>query len=249
MLLFLALGANAEPRVSVVATDPGAEATLGRDEPFYVRIEFATDQPVKIWAHPYFQGKPVRRTKTNPSLQHTGAGFALGWFSLDAADAVDEVRIKVGGGKPYHEWFAATYPVKLTGTGLPAAKRSRAEWVDDLLREERERYRQAYKERMNKPVSTSDTAFMWVFMLVVLGLLVTGLGAPLWSVWKWRGVWRVAAAVPAVIMGIVIMRILIDTARDPTSHNLWPFEILMWGGASAVAMGVLALCRWLVRRA
>ena len=249
MLIVLALGAQAEPRVQIVATDPGAEAALGRDEPFYVRIEFATDEPVKIWAHPYFQGKPVPRTKTNPSLEHNGAGYALGWFSLDGAGAVDEVRIKLGGGKPYREWFAARFPVRLTGTGHPAVQRSRPEWVDGLLREEQDRYQQAYKERMNKPASAGDTAFMWVFMLVVLGLLVAGLGAPLLGVWKWRGAWRVAAAVPAVIMALVILRILIDTARDPTSHNLWPFEILMWGGASAVAMGVLAIFKRLVRRA
>jgi hypothetical protein len=36
-------------------------------------------------------------------------------------------------------------------------------------------------------------------------------------------------------------------ALGATSHNLWPFEILMWGGASAVVMGVLALIKRLVR--
>jgi hypothetical protein len=90
---------------------------------------------------------------------------------------------------------------------------------------------------------------MSLFMLGVLGLLVVGAGAPLWGVWKWRGGWRIAAAVPALMMAFVIGRIVVDTARDPTSHNLWPFEILIWGGASAVVMGVLALFRWLSQRA
>jgi len=59
-----------------------------------------------------------------------------------------------------------------------------------------------------------------------------------------RGGWRIAATVPAFVMAFVVGRIIVDTARDPTSHNLWPFEILIWGGASAVWMGVL----WIFKR-
>lgn len=248
VLVLLAPGAWADTAVRVVATDPDTEATLGRDESFYVHIVFSSDQPVSIWARPYFQGKPVPRTKSNASLPHSGAGHALGWFSLDQAGAVDEVRIKLGGGKPYKEWYAASYPVRLTGTGLPAARRSRPAWVDEMLAEERVRYKQAYEQRMSEPVSTGGMLFMSFFMIAVLGLLVVGAGAPLWGIWKWRGGWRIAAAVPALAMVFVVGRIVIDTARDPTSHNLWPFEILMWGGASAVFMGALALFRWLARR-
>jgi hypothetical protein len=248
MMVFLALGASAETVVRVVATDPGADATLGRDESFYVRIEFTADQPVSIWARPYFQGKPVQRTKSNPSMAHTGTGHALGWFSLDGVGAVDELRIKLGGGKPYREWDAASYRVSLTGTGLPAARRSRPGWVEEMLAEERERYRQDYERRMNEPVSTGGMLLMSVFMMGVLGLLLVGAGAPFWGLWKWRGGWRIAAAVPALMMAFVIGRIVVDTALDPTSHNLWPFEILMWGGASTIAMGVLALLRWVGRR-
>ena len=247
MLALPALGAAAEPAVRVVATDPDVEATLGRDEAFYVRIEFNADEPVSIWARPFFQGKEVQRAKSNPSFPHSGWGFALGWFSLDGPDAVDQVRIKLGGGKPYREWEAYLYPVRLTGTGMPVAQRARPPWVEELLREEQERSRQAYEQRMNEPVSTGGMLFMMFFMLAVLALLVVGAGAPLWGVWKWRGGWRIGAAVPALVMAFVIGRIVVDTALDPTSHNLWPFEILMWGGASAVVMGVLALLRRLVR--
>jgi len=248
MLVLLAPGAPAETVVRAVATDPGPEATLGRDESFYVRIEFTTDQPVSIWARPYSQDKPVPRAKSNASLPHSGTGHALGWFSLDQAGAVDELRIKVGGGKPYKEWDAARYSVKLNGTGLPVARRNRAAWVEEMLAEERVRYQQDYERRMNEPVSTGSMVFMSFFMLMVLGLLLVGAGAPLWGLWKWRGGWRIAAAIPALVMAFVILRIVVDTARDPTSHNLWPFEILMWGAASAVAMGALALFKRLARR-
>ena len=44
-------------------------------------------------------------------------------------------------------------------------------------------------------------------------------------------------------MAFVVLRILIGTAVDPTSHNLWPFEIVMAGGISSVAMVVLMIAR------
>ncbi|HSF07215.1 MAG TPA: hypothetical protein VLG10_15635 [Methylomirabilota bacterium] len=227
----------------VVATDPAAEATLGRDESFYLQIEYVTDEPISIWARPYFQGKPVARAKSNASNRYTGTGQALGWFSLDQADAVDEVRIKLGGGTPYREWEAASVPVRVVGTGQPAAERPRPAWVGELLAREEEQRRRDYEQRMSQPVSAGESALMAGFMLGVLGLLVGGLAWSAWGLWRWRGGWRVGAAVPAAVMAFVVLRIIIDTAIDPTSHNLWPFEILIYGSLSLAAMGVLALVR------
>jgi hypothetical protein len=47
-------------------------------------------------------------------------------------------------------------------------------------------------------------------------------------------------------MGFVVVRIAVDTARDPTSHNLWPFEILQSGVAALATIGVLKLARCLL---
>ena len=63
---------------------------------------------------------------------------------------------------------------------------------------------------------------------------------------RWKGGVRVRWAVPAMALSmpvVVAARIMVDTAADPTSHNLWPFEILMAGGCSVVAMLVIALLR------
>ena len=81
------------------------------------------------------------------------------------------------------------------------------------------------------------------FMLAVLAVLIAGIGVPLWTVWKWRGAWRVAAAVPACAVLFVVLRIIVNAARDPTSHNLWPFEILQVGIVALVIVGVLKLMR------
>jgi len=42
--------------------------------------------------------------------------------------------------------------------------------------------------------------------------------------------WLIAATVPAAVMA----RVLLETSRDPTSHNLWPLEILI-----ALAVGLV----------
>jgi hypothetical protein len=167
----------------------------------------------------------------------------LSWFSLDDAERVDEVRIKVGGGKPYREWIAATHPVKLVGTGLPAAVRERPEWVDQMRRAEDDAQQQAYRERMNEPVGPGTSLLMTLFGVATLALLFGGIAIPLRAMWKWRGGWRMAAAVPIALMGFVVARIIIGTPIDPTSHKLWPFEILMWGTVSLLILGGIAVVR------
>ncbi len=45
----------------------------------------------------------------------------------------------------------------------------------------------------------------------------------------------IGATIPACVMA----RVVVDTATDPTSHNLWPFEIVLAGlvGAFTAAAG------------
>jgi hypothetical protein len=80
-------------------------------------------------------------------------------------------------------------------------------------------------------------------MIVVLVLGVGGLVMPVRAVLRWRGGWRVAAGMPAALMGFVIVRLIVGVGIDPTSHNLWPFEILIVGLLSSIIMVVLTLAR------
>ncbi|SRR6266536_762319 len=52
-----------------------------------------------------------------------------------------------------------------------------------------------------------------------------------------RVVLVLAAAVPAAVMA----RVVVDTTRDPTSHNLWPFELVIAfaAGLAGTAPGTL----------
>ena len=67
------------------------------------------------------------------------------------------------------------------------------------------------------------------------GLLVVGvLAAAVRAFGKGRLLAVIIAAGAAVTSPILLARVAVDTAKDPTSHNLWPFEFII-----AAVIGVL----------
>lgn len=55
------------------------------------------------------------------------------------------------------------------------------------------------------------------------------------------GFWRTTLVVGASVPAAVMARVVYDTLSDPTSHNLWPFEIVLAAGPGFVAAIVGAL--------
>ncbi len=124
-----------------------------------------------------------------------------------------------------------------------AAAQAQPAWVEDMSARAKAAQDQAYRAQMSKPVSAGDMALFSGFMLVMLALGLLGFAAPVWGMWRWRDGWRIAAAVPAAMMAFVVLRIVFGITLDPTSHNLWPFEILRVGALSVVVMVVLLVAR------
>jgi hypothetical protein len=234
--------------VNVIETDPpGTDVVLGRNENFYVRLGYTTDQPVSIWARPYFQGREVD-AGSNPSRTYTGIGEALGWFFfMQPGDQVDEIRITAGDGSHNGTRLVATYRVHVIGSAQPSPARTEPDWVVEMNRLDKAAQQADYERRMNTKTTTADVVLFNGFMLTVVALAVFGFAAPVWGVWRWRGGWRLAAAVPAIMMVFVVLRVVFGAAADPTSHNLWPFEILQVGAASVVIMALLLIARKLTR--
>jgi hypothetical protein len=233
---------QATVKAEIAETDPGVDATLGKGQTFYVRIRYESDGPVKLWARPYFRGKEAPAA-SNPSVDHAGSGYALGWFSFSKPAVVDEIRLSAGGGKPYREWEVARYPVALNWTGVSAARHETAPWVAELRAADEAVYRAAMDSAMNEPVTAGDVALMRGLGLVVLVAMLGGIVAPIRAYRKWTGGWRIAAAAPLLLIAFALGRIIIDTAIDPTSHNLWPMELAMFSLGALVITGVLALGR------
>lgn len=237
--------AAAQPTVQarIVATDPSlASATLGRGETFNVRIEYTSDAPVKLWARPYFHGKKAP-AMSNPSRDYVGTGYARGWFAFREPVEVDEIRITAGGGEPYREWLVESYPVQLRWADRPARAHTAAPWVAELKRADKAAEEADYQRRMSEPTSPAATALVSGFVLLVLIAMIAGFVAPVWAFRRWNGGWRVAAAVPLVLILFVVGRIVVGTAFDPTSHNLWPFEIGTFALVDLGIIGSLAIVR------
>ena len=85
------------------------------------------------------------------------------------------------------------------------------------------------------------------FMLCVLSLLVGFVAAEIVAIRRWTGAWRLSALIPAAVVAFVVLRIVVDAWRDPTSHNLWPFEILLWAGLGLVFLALMWAARMVAR--
>jgi len=236
--------AQAAPTVEIVDTYPaGEEVTLGRNANFYLRLHYATDHPIGIWAQPYFRGQPAN-AGSNGSYSYTGDGEALGWFFFSGnRGEVDEIRITAGDGSVSGTPVVLTYPVHVLPSERASASEDEPEWVGRLRAADAQRQRLAAQAYANRPVSPFSSLLLSLFMVGVLALGVGGVVLPVRALLRWRGGWRLAAVVPAALMGFVILRIVIGVSMDRTSHNLWPFEILMVGLLCTLIMVGLTLAR------
>lgn len=236
--------ARADTQVQVTATDPpGQVITLGRNQNFYLHLRYRSDTPTHLWATAYYRGKPARSGGNPSHVLPAGEGEALGWFFLfDPGTQVDEVQIRAGDGTTRGTREVLRYPVAITAGDTPVAS-TPPEWVTRLLavNEAADRAERAAADA--EPVSVGAIALFDGFMMTMYTFGLLGFAGPAWGLWRWRGAWRVAAALPALGVTWVVLSLFIDTARDPTSHNLWPFEIVFAGVLSVGAMLVLALLR------
>jgi len=243
LLMLVASELRASTTVEVTDIYPrGDSVTLARGQDFYLHLHYSTDRPVHIWAQPYYHGKPAR-AGTNGSYEYNGDGEALGWFFLNSsADRVDEVRISAGDGSLKGTPVILTYPVRVSRSDQPARSEP-PEWVSRLQARDAEKQKRAYEAYANRPISAGESTLFSVFMLGMLALAVSGFVMPVRAIRRWHGGWRVAATVPAAMMGFVVLRLILGVAADPTSHNLWPFEVLTAGLLSVAIMVVLKLLR------
>jgi hypothetical protein len=209
-----------------------------------VHLGYRSDQPVRIWVRPYFEGKQVN-AGSNPSRIHpAGSGEALGWFFLsDPGAQVDELKVTAGDGSNNATPVVATFRVSIASDDAPADSAAQPAWLASLRAADQTAQRADYEKAVSTPPSGGDIALFKGFMLAMFALGLIGFAGPAWGLWRWRGGWRMAALLPAAVMAFVVLRLFIDTARDPTSHNLWPFEILMWGGLSCLWMLAVVLVR------
>ena len=193
--------ALAQVKVQVVETDPPSPATLGKWENLYVRVSYESDKPIRVRAYPYYGGKEVPGMSSGSYLYPAGSGEAMYWIAYVTPAQVDRIVVRAEddrSGKPIAQ---AEIAVSLTWTGnQPAATRARPEWVTRMNAEQARRQKDAYNAYMNRPQAWWEMpAFMlmtWSIPLYFVGQVV--------ALWRLRGGWRIAAAVPAVPMALLL---------------------------------------------
>lgn len=239
--------ALAATTVELLATEPASPTvTLGSSQTFHMRIAYSTDTPVRIWARPFFEGREVN-AGSNPSHVHEGQGEALAWFFFlgEPGQQVDEIRISAGDGSTAGTEVLLKLPVRITAGTRAAPETAEPDWLTRLKAEDERLQREDYERRMSEPVGVGDGLFAMGFMLAVVAIGIGGIALPVRAMRRWQGGWRLAAMLPALWVAFVVLRIVAGTALDPTSHNLWPFEILMASLSSLVLIGLITLAkRW-----
>jgi hypothetical protein len=65
---------------------------------------------------------------------------------------------------------------------------------------------------------------------------------------RWQGWWRAIACLPIAALIAWSIFIVVGILREPGSHNLWPFELVLWGGGALLALGLLALLKRIIAR-
>lgn len=243
-----AQAAPMRPAVRLLGTFPeGSDIAVPIGETVYVRVAYDAPQPTRIWVRPYYQGKEVS-AGSGASLEYQGKGELLGFFFMHEPGHVDELRVTAGDGSRGGTPEIARWPVRIASYSNAPPLPPEPAWLAELRAADQKATDEAMRAYRDRPISAGQVGIFGVFMLVFAGLGILGMGWPVWAVWRWRDKWRWWALLPLAVIGFVVLRIVVDTGRDPTSHNLLPFEIIMAGGSSVLMMAVIAAMRWRERK-
>lgn len=88
--------------------------------------------------------------------------------------------------------------------------------------------------------------------LLGAGLVVLFAASAVTRMYSGKSLLRVVMVIGSAVPAVVMARVSVEVAFDPSTHNLWPFEcvIAMLVGVAAALPGALlgSLVRWLARR-
>lgn len=236
--------ARAEVHVEVLDTYPeGQHIVLGPGQRYDVHLRCSSDQSLRVSLQPYLRSKPAN-AGNNGVHPCTAGEDILAWFFLASADAaVDEIRVLSYEENLRHGSVVLTLPADITFGRAAGDSGPEPDWLTRLTAREAEQRREAYDQSMNQPSSPIGSILVALLMLGMLGLCIFGIVLSVRALRRWSGPWWVAAFVPIGLTGLVVLRLVVDLSRDPTSHNLWPFEFLMVGGLSLAIMVALRMLR------
>ena len=168
-----------------------------------------------------------------------GSGETLGWFALRVPGVVNEYRISADTQNSGYPTAVLTVPVTLEWkNGGVRTDTGRPEWVTRInQRNEALAKAEQVNAEMESPVL--NLVLGMLIMPLLFGIPVLAIALCVVALLRWTGTWRYAGGLPLVFLAVWIVILVIAVTRDPTSHNLWPFELLTWAGFTLTWLTVL----------
>jgi len=228
---------------------PSSPAGLHKNDRLYLRIHYQTN--VQMWIRPVYSSGGARIKKGLTSgqwLLDPGEGDALAWVTFREAASIDSIHVSASASG--RDGFASQdVAVDFRWDAQPSSGETQAPWVGPLLAAERAHQQQEFADMERRLGSGSGgigavSIGLGLVMVVVAGVaLFAGFAWPVWGIVRWRGGWRIAAAVPAAALGFWTIKDVFDIVSDRTSHNLLPFEFIIGGFLILPYMLVVTIVR------
>ncbi len=222
---------------SIVALDPGPDATLGTSDKLYLRISYESPVSVRFVAKAIRQGVIQDRffTSSTPPFD-AGRGEALAWLGSPIPVRIDEISVTA-----YDmEWRElGTLTTKLVATWEDSEKaepRDAAEWVAPLLKKHRHVFDTVYDPQPQQPAPLFDLFFLISFIAMPIYLLMQ-----LVMLIRYRGRWQWYAAVP--LLPFVPMG-LYSAFGIGLSFSLWVIFIFRYTTVALIYLMIL----WVVKQ-
>ena len=220
--------------LEVLATDPEPQAILQRGETFYVRVAYRSDRPLRIRIQGVRQDQIVP-TMTNPSPRSDPpSGETIVWLASDNPATADEIRVSAEDQATGKVVAQTSVPVNLEWTGNPATtRRQEADWARNMSQAQQQIISQEMRS-YGQGGGVMATLLGLVIMLSVPGYIA----AQIWALKRLDGRWRVAAWVPAFVMGAALIFSLFALSRG---SNLWPIWLILLAPLALIWLAVLML--------
>jgi len=100
-------------------------------------------------------------------------------------------------------------------------------------------------EQITDSYAAEDTAeadgLSWNLIIPIMVLVVCGSVIFLCyqAILAWSGYWKTMALAPLLVLVVWSVVILIAKISDPTSHEIWPFEVFSWAMFTTIYLVVL----------
>ena len=236
---FWSFSAIAGVSVEVIETWPEqSELALGLDQSWYVHLKYTAAEPVRIYVRPFIHGNAANAMSHGAYLLPAGSGETLGWFAMREPGVVDEYSVSYTPKDSGQTIPLLSVPVKLEWKNGGAMTDAGPEWIARINKQGEAIWK---AEMANAPKSSPVIGML--IGPVLFGIPVLAIIFSVMAIKRWQGNWRYAGGLPLGIFGIWAGILIVSVIIDPTSHNLWPFEMMIWAAGTLVYLAVLFVVR------